>query len=151
MEIRYMLSSDYSEVHDMLLSLHNLHKEAKPDLFKSMDSLYTYEQYLEMIENEKYICFVSSQDKNILGICISQIVEHPLFKDVILHIDDLYVKKEARSQGIATGLFEATQKEGKRKGATRIQLNVWEFNQSAIRFYEKRNMTIQSYTYSKKL
>lgn len=43
---------------------------------------------------KKYIYLISSNDENILRICISQIVEHPFFKDYILLIHELYVKKK---------------------------------------------------------
>ena len=43
---------------------------------------------------------------------------------------------EFRRQGVATELFEFIKEHAKSKGLDKIELDVWEFNDIALRFYE---------------
>lgn len=43
-------------------------------------------------------------------------------------------------QGVGKKLFEACMEWSKNKGASSLELNVWEFNEKAISFYESFQM-----------
>ena len=51
-------------------------------------------------------------------------------------IDELGVDAACRRRGIASALVAFCRREARRKGYDRIELNMWEFNESALRFYE---------------
>ena len=55
-------------------------------------------------------------------------------------IDYFGVKKAYHRFGIGSALFEQTKKWALKQKAHALQLNVWEFNHKAIRFYEKQGM-----------
>ena len=52
-------------------------------------------------------------------------------------ISDVYVKKEFRNQGVAKVLIEQSLAEFKHLGYDDVRLNVFSFNEKAIRLYEK--------------
>jgi len=52
-------------------------------------------------------------------------------------ISDVYVKKEYRKQGIAKQLLQQSLWQFKHLGYSDVRLNVFSFNESAIRLYEK--------------
>ena len=53
--------------------------------------------------------------------------------------------------GIGTALLYASEAEAKRRGAESLELMVWSFNKSAMRFYESAGMTVRSLVMEKKL
>jgi len=67
------------------------------------------------------------------------------------YMDDLFVCEEVRRQGIATKLFKDAEKKAVALGAKRLDLMVWDFNQSAIGFYKSLGMTEQRYIFEKEL
>lgn len=50
--------------------------------------------------------------------------------------DEFCVDKEFRRQGVATELIAFIKAYTKEKGFKRLELNMWEFNQDALEFYE---------------
>lgn len=54
----------------------------------------------------------------------------------VLYLDDLCVNTEARGRGIGRKLMEKVQSHAQDIGANSIELNVWDFNKSAIEFYK---------------
>ena len=53
-----------------------------------------------------------------------------------MDVDEFCVDKEDRRQGIATKMMSFIRNYTKEKGIKRLELNMWEFNQDALAFYE---------------
>ena len=53
-----------------------------------------------------------------------------------LDIDEFCVDEAFRRQGIASAMIEFIRRFAKEKGFHRIKLNMWEFNEGALAFYE---------------
>ena len=66
-------------------------------------------------------------------------------------MDDLVVDRDCRGKGIASELYREMEKRGRKAGAKRLDLMVWEFNEGARRFYENQGMRPQRYIYEKEL
>lgn len=66
-------------------------------------------------------------------------------------MEELAVLPQARGMGIGTALLYAGEAEAKRRGAESLELMVWSFNKSAMRFYESAGMTVRSLVMEKKL
>ena len=66
-------------------------------------------------------------------------------------MDDLVVDKGCRGKGIASQLYREMEVRGRKAGAKRLDLMVWEFNEGARKFYEKQGMKLQRYIYEKEL
>jgi GNAT superfamily N-acetyltransferase len=62
-------------------------------------------------------------------------------------IDVLVVAPEFRSVGVGAALVKEAQQWAKKKGANQMEINVWEFNSSALEFYENQGYR----TFSRKL
>jgi ribosomal protein S18 acetylase RimI-like enzyme len=63
--------------------------------------------------------------------------ENPFMKERdYLDIDEFCVDEDFRRQGIATEMIRFIRAYAKGEGFERIELNMWEFNQSALEFYE---------------
>ena len=53
-----------------------------------------------------------------------------------LDIDEFGVDEAYRRQGAATAMIDYIKEYAKDKGFHRIELNMWEFNEDALTFYE---------------
>lgn len=67
------------------------------------------------------------------------------------YIDDIFVRKEYRRKGVAKALFAQLERRAKAQGAERMDLMVWDFNETALEFYKSLGMTIQRYILEKQL
>lgn len=67
------------------------------------------------------------------------------------YVDDMFVHPSYRGQKIATTLFHEMERRAKELGAKRIDLMVWEFNESAQELYRSLGMTPQRYILEKLL
>ena len=54
-----------------------------------------------------------------------------------LDIDEFCVDEACRRQGIASAMIAFIRDYAEKEGFDRIELNMWEFNQDALAFYQK--------------
>ena len=59
-----------------------------------------------------------------------------MFERDYLDIDELGVDEAFRRQGVATAMIAFIRAFAAQEGFHRIELNMWEFNQNALAFYE---------------
>lgn len=148
--IRKMVLEDYEEVKEIFREVHNLHLENRPDIYKNGDSL-PIEVFKEFLNDNDYLNYVYTIDNKVLGVLISIIkttMDNFIVKaHKICFIDSLGIKEEYRHQGIGKKLYEHLKNEIKSQNIDAIELNVWGFNENAIKFYESLGMTIKNIRY----
>lgn len=152
MQIRDMKLEDYNEVDRLMAQVHKLHVEGRPDLYIDVEHIYSMEMFQEMVENEDMISFVAEEDNTIVGICFVSMREKTcMIKRRTAYMDDLCVDEAFRGKGIGRILFAHAKKRAKEMGAERMDLMVWNFNESALKFYEEMGMKPQRYIMEKHL
>ncbi len=90
----------------------------------------------------EFICFVAEINNNIEGMALAY-KRYSTWKGVILHLEDLIVKKESRGLGIGTKLLDRIVLYGNKIGVKRISWEVLDWNKSAIDFYNKKGAHIK--------
>lgn len=93
-----------------------------------------------MLNNQDKISIAYIVDDKIASVCLATI------KDKIeksIYIDDIFVLEEFRHQGIATKLYKQVESIANNIEAKRIDLTVWQFNNTAINFYKSLGMKTQ--------
>jgi len=84
--------------------------------------------------------FVAEADGQMIGAVHLVIRETPDIPILVPRryamIDNLIVRQAFRRSGVGKALMEQAQRWARQKGAQQIELNVWEFNESAIAFYK---------------
>ena len=152
MNIRLLHNEDYPAVDRLMQQVHQLHLDARPDLFIPLEHPLPPEQYQEMVGSNRAICLAAEQDGQIAGICFVTIRNKScMVEDTIAYLDDLCVDERFRHCGIGKALMERAQQLAKEKGASRLDLMVWEFNRAALQFYRSLGMEPQRYIFEKKL
>lgn len=145
--IRKAAEADIPDIDKLLLQVHKVHSDARPDLFKKGAKKYTDFELKEILKSEKTPVFVAEKDGHILGyaFCIhKQFVNDNNMTDVkTLYIDDLCVDETARDCHIGSSLYNFVIDFAKSHGYYNVTLNVWADNKNAVKFYEKIGLKIQ--------
>ncbi|HZK39080.1 MAG TPA: GNAT family N-acetyltransferase [Clostridia bacterium] len=149
--IRKAQKSDSKGVLRLLEQIAELHHQGRPDIFKGHTKKYSEDELSEILKEAGKPVFVAvDEDNNVLGYVFCMIAhykDHAVFNDYrSLYIDDFCVDERARGQNIGKKLFDAVKIYAKEVGVYNIDLNVWAFNEGAIRFYEKCGFVTQRRT-----
>lgn len=148
--IRRATSKDLEAILSLLEKILELHYHGRPDIFNASGSKYNVEELEKIIQNEKTPIFVADDGTGgILGytFCIEkEICGGALKKRKILYLDDICVNELNRGLGIGKMLLQHLKEYAKEICASGIELNVWNFNQKAISFYEHMGFTTQKST-----
>ena len=147
MEIRFAAPQDVPGILSLLKQVGGVHHAGRPDIFRAGAQKYSASQVLAMLEDTKRPIFVAVEAENVLGygFCIvKETKDDPVLTDgTTLYIDDLCVDEGCRGQKIGAAIYETILRYAKQRKCGSITLNVWAFNESARKFYEKLGLTPQ--------
>ena len=150
--IRNIRKSDYSAIDGLLMQLHRVHVDGRPELFTDLEHFMSKDSFENLIEDEEIIAILAEKNFKIVGCCFVSLSNHCVMVQMkTACLDQLVVDKNYRRKGIGRELFQKAQKRAKKLGAQRIDLTVWSHNEPAVRAYESYGMTPQRYTYEKLL
>ncbi|MGF2615844.1 GNAT family N-acetyltransferase [Rossellomorea aquimaris] len=139
---------DYSSLKPLHKEVHDIHAEARPDKYKRTEETLDKTYYDELISSSDSKVYIVEDQGEIAGFTILKKTWPPKWdikvQAPVVFMHDLGVKDSYRRRGIARLLFEKAVEFTKECGAVSLELGVWEFNQSAIDFYEKMGMTTQA-------
>jgi len=135
--IRLANKNDMKSVLDLIVELAIFEKEPN-----------AVEVTLENLEEDgygklpKFTCFVAEADSKILGAALVY-MRYSTWKGNILHLEDLIVKQKMRGNGLGTALLNEVVKFGDKLGVKRISWEVLDWNEPAIKFYEKKGADVK--------
>ena len=139
-EVRRARENELERVNELRMQVNALHVAGKPEVFKPgfPEELRNY-IYAIHKDPEQFIT-VAVKDGTICGFAVLHHInrpENPFMKERdFLDIDEFCVDETFRRQGIASEMIDFIREFAKEKGFHRIELNMWEFNQEALAFYE---------------
>lgn len=140
MEIRFADKNELEKVNEIRKQVSDLHSKGRPDIFfpefegEIRDCIY------EICDDETKKIIVAVEKDEICGMAVIQEIRKPAgvyqkARDYI-EVDQFGVKDTFRRQGVATKLVEFIKEYARKKGFPKLELNMWEFNQDALAFYE---------------
>ena len=142
MQIRPAEEKDVPQILSLLKQVNEIHYNGRPDIFKKATK-YTSQQ-LKSILTDKNRPILVADDGKVVGYAFCVFEQHicdNLLTDIkTLYIDDLCVDEKSRGQHIGSALYDAVVAFAKSSGGYNITLNVWNLNQSALKFYQKVGM-----------
>lgn len=94
-------------------------------------------------ENPQFTCFVAEIETEIVGMALVYF-RFSTWKGRTVHLEDLIVKDSCRGYGIGDLLYTEVMKYAKDQGVKRVNWVVLEWNEGAIRFYERTGATVMS-------
>lgn len=148
MNIRRAQPKDIEGINKLLFQVLEVHHNGRPDLFKGNVKKYTDDELLEIILDDSRPIFVGvDANDNVLGYAFCVFICHEnnnILTDIkTLYIDDLCVDENVRGQRIGKQLYEYVLQFAKESGCYNVTLNVWSYNESAMKFYEACGLVSQ--------
>jgi len=156
MNIRPFDLSDKPGIIKILSQTNAYHAGLQPDVFNVLppESLLPEGWLEEIYVSETRNIFLGVQGEEIIGLVQFAILETDDELEKIkkwVHINEIVVSEAHRGTGAGRKLIEAVEQFAKKNGAKRMQLEVWENNESAIRFYERSGFERKKHEYWKSI
>ena len=139
--IKKLDESYYHELYSLQEEIFSYHQKMRSDLFKEIP--FSKEIYHNLVHHDQYAIYAYFLEEELLGVIYVN------KRGNIYYIDDIVVKSTYQNQGIATALFKYVEQMALKEGIDRIELDVWSFNEKAIRFYQKMGYTPKTIRYEK--
>lgn len=145
--IRKVEENDYEELVKLVYQVHELHCEHRPDIYVDGNPLPSG-FFEKMLNDENALNFVFEEEGKIKGLLMAEKKRNNAIpiaeKRITYFIDDIVVDSNYRRKGIGKALYEHLLNIAKSEMVDSIELNVWAFNKSAIKFYESLGMTVKN-------
>ena len=138
--IRFEKENELARVNELRKQVNDLHVEGKPEIFRAgfNDELRDFIYKIWKDPEQKIV--VAELNGVVCGFAVLHHIhrpENPFMRERdFMDVDEFCVDKEYRRQGIATKMISFIRNYTKEKGIKRLELNMWEFNQDALAFYE---------------
>jgi GNAT superfamily N-acetyltransferase len=145
--VRKARREDYPRVRALFDGLDVLHREALPWLFQRSDQELRPDELLERLTGDVGALLVAEgEGPEILGFAILLLQQAPAQRIFVpgkhVLLDNLVVDPAARRQGVGTALLHEAEAWARAHGAARVELNVYDFNEPALRFYASAGYTV---------
>ena len=149
--IRPAIIDDYTALDIIYSQVEHLHRAALPQIFRAPDGPTLNRDYFEAIlADEQAAWLVAEKESELLGFVTVRVVQAPerpiLLPRVYAQVDNLAVRVQYRRLGIGQALLQRAERWAAERHLSEIELNVWEFNQAAVAFYEKLGYATQRRT-----
>ncbi len=143
--IRLATLADYDGFARVARETQEHHVALLPEVFRSVEVAVPREYYAGMVTGGESCILLAERAGVIVGYATLRMRHATL--DILVprtvgHIDNFGVSEPARGMGVGRLLFEASCERAKAMGASSLDLDCWEANQSAMRFYEAMGMRV---------
>jgi ribosomal protein S18 acetylase RimI-like enzyme len=162
--IRAATARDYDALNEIIGHVDGLHREHLPHIFQEPDGPPRDREYMmAVLADELHGIFIAEAEEPvqsavegaILGFVQLIIRDAPpipiLVPRRVAVVENLAVREDFRRAGIGSALMDRALRWAEGLGATEIELNVYEFNQTAIDFYRNLGYATSSRRMSKRL
>jgi ribosomal protein S18 acetylase RimI-like enzyme len=148
-QIREATADDYDGLCELYAEADDLHVRALPQRFQHPEGAPRAREHIqEQLDDENSGYFVAEGEGRILGLVDVRFRTSPDFPVLVPRrfgvIDTLIVRKTAHRLGVGSALVRRAHQWARERGATQMELTVYEFNAGAIRFYESQGYESES-------
>jgi GNAT superfamily N-acetyltransferase len=142
-EIRKANRSDLQSILDLVIELAVYEKE--PEAVTS-----TIDDYYAAFDSGLIICRVATLGDKVIGMTLSYDY-YSTWKGKGFYLEDFYVQPEYRKHGVGKMLFDQFLDDARNRGAKITKWQVLDWNEPAIKFYEKNHAIIETNWWNCKL
>ncbi|MEM5566594.1 GNAT family N-acetyltransferase [Psychroserpens sp. AS72] len=139
----------------MTFSIREATKKDMPRVLELINELAVFEKEPDAVEvtvedlqkgafenPKQFVCFVAECEAYIEGIALVY-NRFSTWKGSVLHLEDLIVSQNKRGTGLGTALLDEVVRYGHNLGVRRICWEVIDWNEPAIKFYEKKGANVK--------
>ena len=143
--VRRALYEELPRVNELREMVNRLHVEGRPDIFRP--------GFNEEMRDHLYVRFgaedaeilVALTDGSVAGFVMLDWIDKPgspyNLPRRFCHVAEIGVDANCRRRGVGRALMEGIRAACREKGFSRVELDVWAFNDSAYEFYENTGFT----------
>ncbi|MGN0498472.1 MAG: GNAT family N-acetyltransferase [Acutalibacteraceae bacterium] len=138
--VRYANYEELEQVNKLRKQVNELHCNGRPDIFRSGFCKEMQDIIFDVWNSENADIIVAERNGVICGFACVEYVVKPLspynLERKYYHIVEFGVDEEYRRQGVASEMLDFIREEARKRGLDKIELDMWEFNENALKFYE---------------
>ena len=143
--VRIAKPEDAERINELRKQVNELHVNGRPHHFKAGFNQELQEHvYLYLTGGIGYAA-VDEEDGQIVGMVMVDYIDRPespyRYAECFAHIAEICVDEKHRRRGVGKRLLDFVKADAKEKGFSRIELDVWAFN-DALAFYEAEGYTV---------
>jgi diamine N-acetyltransferase len=140
--VRKATANDYDSLCELFDEIDALHRDNLPHLFQKPGGAAREQDYYSgLIADENVALLVAEAGQKLVGFVHAIVRDTPAFPVFVPRryalVDSILVKSGFQNHGTGRLLMDKIQEWAIANGATSIELNVYEFNETAISFYER--------------
>ncbi len=144
-ELRKALLKDFARVAELKNQIHSDYVRNAPDFYRNVEQPLTVEEYNAYIDPSGKRCAnVLLDGSQIVAYAFTQVLESQnnalVYDQKQLFLDDLCVDETLRGRGYGNRLMQEIVSIAEESGCKTVELNVWDWNRSAIAFYQALGM-----------
>ncbi len=140
MSVRFAEENELERVNELRKQVNDLHVSGRPDIFRAGFPDELRGLLFAFYRDPLYRIVVAERGGVICGFALLHRIDVPEtpFKRErsFLDIDEFGVDEAYRRQGVASEMIAFIRSYARDEGFDRLELNMWEFNWSALAFYE---------------
>ena len=142
--VRYAKREELESVNKIRKQVNEVHVKGRPDLFREDGWQFIEPFVYTRFDEENSGVIVAAIEDEIVGFAVVQYIvrpESPYNKEQkYFHIEEFGVNEAHRRKGIATAMIDFVKEDARKRGFKKIELDMWEFNQDALAFYESAGL-----------
>ena len=143
--VRPATENDFEAVNSLRAQVNALHVQGRPDIFKPGFCEELQAHLKTYLASENNAVIVAEADGQIAGFAMVDYIARPegpyTLARSFYHVAEIGVDPAHQRRGVATALTEYMKNDALQRGFSKIELDVWAFNESALTFYKKAGFT----------
>ena len=139
--VRPARREELARINELRKAVNDLHVTGRPAHFKPGFNSELREHLFRQFDDPDRFCVLAALDSSeIAGFATVQYVHRPEGPYTLpldyYHVEEFCVDAAHRRKGVATSLVNYMKEDALKRGFSRIDLDVWGFNDAALAFYE---------------
>lgn len=138
--VRYAKRDELERVNELRRAVSELHANGRPDIFRPGFGGDLSERVYSAFDDDDTDVIAAVCGGTVCGFALVHRIDKPespyMCARRIYHIEEFGVDSDFRRRGVGSALIGFCRSEAARMGFGRISLDVWSFNESALKFYE---------------
>lgn len=136
--VRRMRESELERVNELRATIQQLHCNGQPDIFQPPSNAFAG-LGTDLAQRENICVLVAVRDDTILGYAIVQDFNREpspyMLARRFVHVEEFCVDERYRRMGAGRALMAFIRSDAQTRGFSRVELDVWAFNEDARHFY----------------
>lgn len=138
--VRPAYRDELPRINEIRCQVNDLHVAGRPDIFRPGFGAELQNLLFERYNTENWRILAAVLDGTVCGFASVEYLDRPQspynLARKMYHVEEFGVDSAFRRRGVGSALVAYMKRDAQEKGFSRIELDMWEFNQGALKFYE---------------